>query len=192
MRRAWFDWMPSPRYTTASISGCSATSAITSGIVSRVSPPARSIGLFRLQRGGSFVSIASRRSSGSGASTSSRCAVIASAVTTPQPPAVVSTATFGPCGRGWVAKVAAASNASSTFAARVAPAWRHMPSNTRSSLASAPVWLAAARWPPAVAPPLRRTSGMRAVTVRMRSENARPSAMPSTYASPTAVAASSA
>ena len=38
--------------------------------------------------------------------------VIASAVTTPQPPAVVSTIVFGPFGSGWVANVAAASNAS--------------------------------------------------------------------------------
>ena len=34
-----------------------------------------------------------------------------------------------------------------------------MPSNTRSSLASAPVCDAAARWPPAVVPPFRSTSG---------------------------------
>ena len=70
---------------------------------------------------------------------------MASAVTTPQPPAVVSTTTLGPAGRGCVANVAAASKASSTVAARVAPAWRQTPSKTRSSLASAPVWLAAAR-----------------------------------------------
>ena len=44
-----------------------------------------------------------------------------------------------------MANVAAASNASSTVAARVTPAWRHTPSNTLSSAASAPVWLAAAR-----------------------------------------------
>ena len=61
--------------------------------------------------------------------------MIASAVTTPQPPAVVSTTTFGPVGSGWVANVAAASKASSTVAARITPAWRHTPSNTRSSLA---------------------------------------------------------
>ena len=34
---------------------------------------------------------------------------MASAVTTPHPPAVVYTATRGPLGSGWVAKVAAAS-----------------------------------------------------------------------------------
>ena len=70
---------------------------------------------------------------------------MASAVTTPHPPAVVTTATRGPRGRGWVAKVAAASNASSTLSARVTPAWWHMPSKTRSSLASAPVCDVAAR-----------------------------------------------
>ena len=86
-------------------------------MVSRVSAPARSIGLLRLQRGGSFSSIAARRSSGRARSSSSE-RVIASAVTTPQPPAVVSTATRGPRGSGWVAKVAAASNASSTLAVR--------------------------------------------------------------------------
>ena len=38
----------------------------------------------------------------------------ASAVSTPHPPTVVSTTTFGPAGSGVVANVAAASNASST------------------------------------------------------------------------------
>ena len=86
---------------------------------------------------------------------------IASAVTTPQPPAVVTTAVAAPCGRGWVANVAAASNASSIVVARVMPAWRHMPSKTRSSEARLPVWLAAARWPPAVVPPFTSTTGLR-------------------------------
>ena len=89
---------------------------------------------------------------------------MASEVTTPHPPAVVSTTTFGPAGSGWVANVAAASNASSTVAARVTPAWRQTPSNTLSSAASAPVWLAAARAPPSVVPPLTTTSGLRAAT----------------------------
>ena len=44
----------------------------------------------------------------------SRSLVMASAVTTPHPPAVVSTTTLGPLGSGCVANVAAASNASST------------------------------------------------------------------------------
>ena len=42
-------------------------------------------------------------------------------MTTPHPPAVVSTAVRGPRGRGWVANVAAASNASSTVVASVTP-----------------------------------------------------------------------
>ncbi len=66
------------------------------------------------------------------------------------------------------------------MAARVMPAWRHMPSNTRSSLASEPVWLAAAFCPPAVAPPFTSTSGFRAATWRVRSKNVRPSCTPST------------
>ena len=70
--------------------------------------------------------------------------VIASAVTTPQPPAVVSTTVFGPFGSGCVANVAAASNASVTSTARVIPAARHSPSKILSFAASAPVWLAAA------------------------------------------------
>ena len=49
---------------TASTRGAAPTISSTSGIVSRVSPPARSTGLLRLQRGGSFSSIAARRSSG--------------------------------------------------------------------------------------------------------------------------------
>ena len=77
-------------------------------------------------------------------------------MSTPHPPAVVSTATFGPRGSGCVANVAAASNASSTVAARLTPACRHMPAKTRSSLASAPVCDAAARWPPDVAPPVHQ------------------------------------
>ena len=97
---------------------------------------------------------------------------MASLVTTPQPPAVVSTTTFGPFGSGWVANVAAASNASSTVAARVTPAWRHAPSKTLSSAASAPVWLAAARAPFAVAPPFTTTSGLRAATDANRSSSA--------------------
>ena len=47
---------------------------------------------------------------------------MASAVTTPHPPAVVTTTTRLPRGRGWVAKVAAVSNASSIDVARTAPA----------------------------------------------------------------------
>ena len=47
---------------------------------------------------------------------------MASAVTTPQPPAVVITTTRLPFGSGWVAKVAATSKASSMVAARVMPA----------------------------------------------------------------------
>ena len=105
---------------------------------------------------------------------------MASAVTTPQPPAVVITTTFGPLGSGCVAKVAAASNASSTVAARVTPAWRMAPSKMRSLVASAPVWDAAARWPPSVAPPFTSTTGLRSATDRMRSAKPRPSAMPST------------
>ena len=83
---------------------------LAAGAVDRVGPaPARrQLGVDR--RG---------RSSGSGSSRRPRSRVMASAVTTPHPPAVVSTTTFGPGGSGWVANVAAASNASSTVAARV-------------------------------------------------------------------------
>ena len=49
---------------TASTSGCAQSRSSTSGIVSRVSPPARSIGLPRLQRAGTRASIASRIESG--------------------------------------------------------------------------------------------------------------------------------
>ncbi len=100
----------------------------------------------RSRRGccGSSGAGASRRSRRGGrraasASSSPGARAIASAVTTPQPPAVVSTAVRGPRGSGWVANVAAASNASSTVAARVTPAWRHIPSKMRSSAARLPV-----------------------------------------------------
>ena len=51
----------------------------------------------------------------------------------------------------------------------VFPACRHAPSNTLSSAARAPVWEAAARWPPSVAPPFTSTSGMPSTTAAMRS-----------------------
>ena len=54
---AWFAWMPMPRKTTASTSGCAQIRSRTSGMVSRVSPPARSIGLCRLQRAGTSASM---------------------------------------------------------------------------------------------------------------------------------------
>ena len=63
---------------------------------------------------------------------------------TPHPPAVVTTTVLGPFGNGWVAKVAAASNASSTVRARHTPAWRIAPVKIRCSPASAPVCDAAA------------------------------------------------
>jgi hypothetical protein len=100
---------------------------------------------------------------------------MASAATTPHPPALVTTTTRLPRGRGWVAKEAATSKPCSTVAARDTPAWRAAPSNTRSSLASAPVWLAAARWPPLVAPPLTTTTGLCSATPRSRSMKLRPS-----------------
>ena len=117
-------------------------------MVSRVSPPARSIGLPRLQRGGTSASIAARRSSGSAAS-ARPAAAQASAASTPQPPAVVNTTVRRPRGSGWVAKVAAHSKACSTLGARSAPTCAATPSKMRSSLASEPVWLAAARLPSA-------------------------------------------
>src|SRR3974377_442643 len=61
---------------------------MSSGIVARVSPPAKSIGLLRLHRGGSLSSIASRRSSGRGASSRTRERAMASAGTPPPPAAV--------------------------------------------------------------------------------------------------------
>jgi hypothetical protein len=81
---------------------------------------------------------------------------------------------------GWTAKLAAISNASSTVAARVRPAWWHMPSNTLSSLASAPVCEAAARCPPAVTPPFKTTSGFRIAACRAWSKKRLPSSIPST------------
>ena len=54
-----------------------------------------------------------------------------------------------------------------------------MPSKTRSSLASEPVWLAAARLPSAATPPFTSTSGLRAVNARSASMKRAPSATPS-------------
>ena len=64
---------------------------------------------------------------------------MASAVTTPQPPTVVSIATRLPFGRGCVENVAAVSNASSTDSTLTAPAARVAPRKTLSLLAMAPV-----------------------------------------------------
>ena len=80
--------------------------------------------------------------------------MIASAVTTPQPPAVVSTTTFGPVRQRLGGERGGGLERLLDVAARVIPACRHSPSNTLSSAASAPVWLAAALAPPSVAPPL--------------------------------------
>ena len=154
--------------------------SITSGMVSRVSPPAQSTGLLRLHRGGSLVSINDLRSSGSCINCSDPSCAIASLVTTPHPPAVVRMTTFGPFGSGWVANVAAASNASSTVAARVMPPALQAPSKIASFAASAPVWLAAARAPFSVAPPLTTTTGFVRAAVVRRDMRPAPSLMPST------------
>ena len=96
---------------------------------------------------------------------------------TPHPPAVVTTTVFGPSGSGCVAKVAAASKASSTVRARHTPAWRIAPVKMRCSPASAPVWEAAACCPASVTPPLTSTTGSSAVTARIPSKVARPEAL---------------
>ncbi len=165
--RAWFDWMPRPRYTiTASTSGWRATSSSTSGIVSRVSPPARSIGLLRLHRGGSCSSIVGAQVVGQRRELERRSPAIASAVTTPQPPAVVTTATP-------VARRAAAGSRT----------WRRPRTPPRSVRGPGHAGLAAhrrrrpgRRWratrcgwprraaPPAVAPPFTSTTGLRSAT----------------------------
>ena len=64
--------------------------------------------------------------------------------------------------------------------ARTAPLWRTMPSNTRSSVASAPVWLAAASAPRGVIPPLTSTTGFASAAFRTAAANRRPSSTPST------------
>src|SRR2546428_240049 len=144
--------MPRPRKRTASTSGCAHTRSSASGIVSRVSPPARSVGLWRLQRYGTIVSTRARMSSGR--RTSSRpAATQASAASTPQPPAVVNTITRRPRGSGWVAKLAAHSKACSTVGARSTPSCRQRPAKTRASGASEPVWLGGPRRAPPGRPP---------------------------------------
>ncbi|CAB4626314.1 unannotated protein [freshwater metagenome] len=147
--------------------------------MSRVSPPAQSTGFALLQRGGSLPSIWALRSSGSSNSFKSPSRAKASEVTTPHPPAVVIITTLGPFGSGCVAKVAAASKASSTVSARVIPAARQKPSKTLSLAANAPVCEAAACAPLSVAPPFTRTNGLRAATPARRVINERPSLIPS-------------
>ncbi len=123
--------------------------------------------------------MSSRRSSGSGASCK-RVDASASAVTTPQPPTVVTTATRLPRGNGWVANVAAASKADSMVGIRITPAWRAAPLKMRSLLASDPVWDAAARWPALDAPPFTITTGIDELTSRSVSNIALPLPTPST------------
>ena len=116
---------------------------------------------------------------------------IASAVTTPQPPAVVTTAVRGPAGSGCVANVAAASKASSIVVARVMPAWRHMPGEhalvggERAGVARRGALAAGGRAALHEHDRLRR--GRRRASARRAR---RPSATPSTYARLTAVASS--
>ncbi len=104
--RPWLPWMPIPRKHDAVDVGVTRRD-LEHGRdrVFRLAA-ARSIGLFRLHRGGRCSSRAARRSSGSGMSSKPRVRPIASAVTTPQPPAVVTTQTLGPWatagGRRWL------------------------------------------------------------------------------------------
>ena len=154
--------MPIPKYTTASTLVHDASTSRTSGMVSRVSPPAQSTGLLRDHLATNKSSSRAITSSGNSASRNIPSRLSASAVTTPHPPAVVRIATRLPRGSGDVAKNAAASKASSTPAARTMPSWRHSPENTSSFDAKAPVWLDAARAPSADAPPLSNTMGLRA------------------------------
>ena len=92
---------------------------------------------------------------------------------------MVNTTVRLPRGSGCVAKVAAHSKACSTVAARSAPTCAATPSKMRSSLASEPVWLAAARLPSAATPPFSSTSGFRAASARAASAKRRPSGTPS-------------
>ena len=158
--------------------------------VSRVSPPAQSIGLLRLQRGGSNADSFDIRSSESSTRSRIPSLAIASAVTTPHPPTVVRTATRFPFGSGWVANVAAVSNAPSTDETLMAPAARVAPRNTRSLLAIAPVWLCAALEPAAVAPPFKTTRGLTAVMSFMACNNDLPSPTFSMYVRATVVSSS--
>ena len=106
---------------------------------------------------------------------------MASAVTTPQPPAVVITddplprgQRLGGEGGGGLERLLDGGGAGDAGLAAGAV-------EDASSVASEPVWLAAARCPPEVAPPLTSTSGMRCGDRRAgASKNARPSSMPST------------
>ena len=78
-----------PRRITASTSGWAQTRSSTSGTVSRVSPPARSIGLLRLQRAGTQRVDRGAQLRRAAPRSSRPAAAQASAVSTPQPPAVV-------------------------------------------------------------------------------------------------------
>ena len=160
------------------------------GMVSRVSPPAQSIGLFLLHRGGNKSPNCAIRSSGRSTKSSTPSRAIASAVTTPQPPTVVSTTTRLPRGSGCVENEAATSNARSMSSTRIAPVARHTPSNTLSSLAKAPVWLEAALLPAVVAPPLTTTSGLRSDIFVIADLRRSPFDTCSMYAKPTRVLSS--
>ena len=159
-------------------------------MVSRVSPPAQSIGLFRLQRGGSKSSKDFTNADGSVIRSSTPSWAMASEVTTPQPPTVVSTTTLLPRGSGCVAKLAATSKPSSTVLAREAPVLRHSPSKILSLLAKAPVWLCAAREPASVAPPFTTTSGLLFSAAVNEDSSALPSLTLSIYAKLTRVSLS--
>ena len=157
----------------ASTSGCSASSCSTAGIVSRVSPPAQSTGLLRLHRGGRWASIAAEQVVGQ--LEQLQVAVARDRVGGDHTPPAGGrehdhTRTFrqrlgGERGGGLERLLdARRPRDADRRGRRRRTACRRPP--------SAPVWLAAARAPPAVAPPFSTTSGLRAAASPSRAISA--------------------
>ena len=97
----------------------------------------------------------------------------ASAVRMPAPPALPTTPTRLPAGRGAVATTRATSNSCSSEATRMTPDWRKRASTDTSGEASAAVCEAAARAPAELLPPFTAMIGLRRDTRRAISANLR-------------------
>ncbi len=87
------------------------------------------------------------------------------------PPALLSTPTRGPAGRGWPTSSRAVSARSSAPAQATTPAWANSASTPTDGDAAAAVCDAPARRPPADRPPTTASRGLRSANRRAKRAN---------------------
>ena len=92
--------------------------------------------------------------------------ISASVARMPGPPALVTTTTRLPFGKGWVDNALATSNSSSTVSTRITPVWLNSASTPTSRPARAPVCDDAALAPSVVRPDFTATIGLTRETSR--------------------------